>query len=86
MGSCAGSRLQFPNQRAPGAFAADQANLLFQSARPFRAGAVIGEGEFFPHFMPGGSLAFAFEVLLDGGFEYEVLHERRRTAGRPECG
>lgn len=68
-----------PEESATGAFAASEADLFFQAAGPFGAGAVVGEGELFAEFVPGGTLAVVLQVLLDGGFEFEVAHGE--TAG-----
>jgi len=66
--------VQFPNQRASRAFAANQADLLFQSARPFRTRALVVQGKGFPQLKLGRSLASPLQMLLDGGFELDVLH------------
>ena len=63
---CDGLRRKLPHQGAPAASAAGEADLFFQLTRPFRAGAVIREGELFAQLGPCGSCAVPLQVLLDG--------------------
>ncbi len=70
-----------PEEGAPGAFTAGEADFFFQAAGPFGAGAVVGQGELFAQFVPRGALAVALQVLVDGGFEFGVAHGGKGLSG-----
>jgi len=70
-----------PEESAAGGFAAGEADFFFQAAGPFGAGAVVGEGELFAQFVPGGAVAIPLQVLVDGGFEFGVAHGSKGLSG-----
>ncbi len=75
-------RRDLPDKGAAGFFAAGEADLFFQAAGPFGAGAVVGQGELFAEFVPRGTLAVALQVLVDAGFEFGVAHVGRACLER----
>lgn len=71
----AGARRAKRPAKAPAtALLPDEPDILFQSAGPFRARAIVWQIEPVPQFSPGGAGGVLFQMVLDGCFEFEIGH------------
>gem|GEM_PF-6914077 len=75
-GASQGGLAQRPPQTPATALVPDKPNFLFQSACPFRARSIIRQFESVAQFIPGSSAGMGFQMPLNGGFEFDVAHDR----------
>lgn len=82
--SAGAGRAKRPAKTPATALLPDEPDILFQSAGPFRARAIVWQIEPVSQFSPGGAVGVFFQMVLDGCFELEVGHGGGRRQRRDD--